>query len=114
MFFSNWALISSLYGVCSSFQCPRMLRRPNGGMKKNTTAITLADEETMIHNIKKNFVVNGRNVFKIETDLRVTKQIVFTLNAILRARRASLVFLNICSKPPVVGVVVLLRRRKTI
>ena len=83
-------------------------------MKKNTIAITLAEEEKMIHNIKKNFVVNGRNVFKIETDLRVTKQIVLTLNAILRARTASLVFLNICSRPPVVAVVVLLRRRKNI
>ena len=91
-----------------------MEKRPNEGMKKNTNDITLALEETMIHNIKKNFVVDGRNVFNIVTDLRVTKHIVLTLNAILRERMTSLVFLNICSKPPVVAVVVLLRRRKSI
>ena len=91
-----------------------MEKRPNEGMKKDTNDITLAVEETMIHNIRKNFVANGRNVFSIVMDLRLTKYIDFMLNMILRARSASLVFLNICSKPPVVAVVVLLRRRKSI
>ena len=91
-----------------------MEKRPNEGMKKNTNDITLALEETMIHNIKKNWVVNGKKVFRIFMDFRVMKYIVFILNMILRARRTSLVFLNICSKPPVVAVVVLLRRRKSI
>ena len=76
--------------------------------------ITLADEETMTHNIRKNLVVNGKNVFRIFMDFIVIKNIVFILNRILRVRRASLVFLNICSKPPVVAVVVLLSRRKSI
>ena len=83
-------------------------------MKKNTNDITLAVEETMIHNIRKNWVVNCKKVFKIFIVFMVIKYIVFMLNTILRARRASLVFLNICSKPPVVAVVVLLRRRKSI
>ena len=91
-----------------------MEKRPSEGMKKNTNDITLAEEETMIHSIRKNFVVNGRNVFSIVITLRLTKYIDFMLNTILMARRASLVFLNICSKPPVVAVVVLLRRRKSI
>ena len=91
-----------------------MERRPNEGMKKNTNDITLAVEETMIHNIRKNWVVNGKKVFKIFIVFMVIKYIVFILNTILRARRASLVFLNICSKPPVVAVVELLRRRKSI
>ena len=91
-----------------------MERRPNEGMKKNTNDITLAVEETMIHNIRKNWVVNGKKVFWIFMVFMVIKYIVFILHTILRARRASLVFLNICSKPPVVAVVVLLRRRKSI
>ena len=91
-----------------------MEKRPSEGMKKNTNDITLAEEETMIHSIRKNFVVNGRNVFSIVITLRLTKYIDFMLNTILRARRVSLVFLNICSKPPVVAVVVLLRRSKKI
>ena len=91
-----------------------MEKSPSEGMKKNTNDITRAVEETMIHNIRKNFVINGRNVFRIFMDFMVMEYIVFILNTILRARRASLVFLNICSKPPVVAVVVLLRRRKSI
>ena len=91
-----------------------MERSPNEGMKNNTNDITRAVEETMIHNIKMNWVVNGKNVFRIFMDFMVIKNIAFILNRILRVRRASLVFLNICSKPPVVAVVVLLRRRKSI
>ena len=35
--------------------------------------ITLAEEETMTHNIRKNLVVNGKNVFWIVMDFMVNE-----------------------------------------
>ena len=91
-----------------------MLKRPNPGIKKNTIAITLVEEDTMVHNTNTRFVVNLLYGFKTKIDFSVAKWIVFTLKVILKAKRISLVISNICSSPPVVGVYVLLRRRNRI
>ena len=73
--------------------------------------ITLTEEEITTQSIKTNLDVIGRKGFCMEIVFKVTKHMVFILRAILRTRRKLFVFLNICSKPPVVGVLVLLRSR---